>query len=79
MKVAEEGGICCASMNVGVQAGLRRSPDPGTGHAGDGHDAAALLHHHVDVGPHDLSDLTHHWRLKKHLPLVHNDFVGAEL
>lgn len=23
--------------------------------------------------------LSYHWRLKKHLSLVHNDFVGAEL
>lgn len=43
--------------SVAHQAALRWSPGPGTGHAGDWHDAAALLHHHVDVGPHDLSNL----------------------
>lgn len=47
---------------------VARSPGPGTGNAGDGHDAATFLHHHVNVGPHDLGDLTH---LKSKSRLVH--------
>lgn len=39
--------------------GRCRSPDPRAAGAGDGHDAAALLNDHVDVGLHDLRDLTH--------------------
>lgn len=35
-----------------------RSPHPGTGNTGHRHDAAAFLHHHVNVGSHDLGDLS---------------------
>jgi len=38
--------------------GWWRSPDPRTGHAGHRHDAATFLHHHVNVGLHDLGDLS---------------------
>ena len=37
--------------------GLWESPGPGTAGAGNRHGAAAFLHHHVNVCPHDLGDL----------------------
>lgn len=39
--------------------GRCESPDPWTGDTGYWHDAAAFLHHHVNVSPHDLGDLPH--------------------
>ena len=50
-----------SQSGCGVHTRPRRSgsPDPVGSVAGDGLDAAALLHDHVDVGFHDLCDLSH--------------------
>lgn len=51
-------GICLSLDEPRGLADWRRSPGPGTGDAGYRHDAATFLHHHVNVSPHDLGDLS---------------------